>query len=63
MLCYTYLTDIRIEERKKLEVSCFTIGLNANIIILNSIITGSVLMITHTAIGLPLNFAQVSLQL
>ncbi|XP_030233896.1 ATP-binding cassette sub-family C member 11 isoform X2 [Gadus morhua] len=52
------IKDIRIEERKKLEVSCFTIGLNANIIILNSIITGSVLMITHTAIGLPLNFAQ-----
>ncbi|XP_059927317.1 ATP-binding cassette sub-family C member 11 isoform X2 [Gadus macrocephalus] len=52
------IKDIRIEERKKLEVSCFTIGLNANVIILNSIITGTVLMITHTAIGLPLNFAQ-----
>ncbi|CAL8381916.1 unnamed protein product [Arctogadus glacialis] len=52
------IKDIRIEERKKLEVSCFTMGLNANIIILNSIITATVFIITHTAIGLPLNTAQ-----
>ncbi|CAL8404057.1 unnamed protein product [Boreogadus saida] len=52
------IKDIRIEERKKLEVSCFTTGLNTNLIILNSIITGTVLMIIHTAIGLPLNTAQ-----
>ena len=63
MLCSNYLPDIRMEERKKLEVSCFTLGMNANVVILNSIITSTVLMISHTALGLPLNAAQVSVQL
>ena len=62
-LLVNYLPDIRIKERKYLEVSCFSLGLNGNTIILSPLIVSMVIFIAHTSLGLPLNSAQVSVQL